>query len=113
MTHPTKHSDVLIGSFDKAKVRSGVPRGKFGLYQRRVRARVFGEPLYDVELVEDGPHRIAHGAWKRMLEKAANDGLELDMLQIHSAYRSVAWQKHIFDYWVEERRKKREAQGKD
>jgi LAS superfamily LD-carboxypeptidase LdcB len=46
-----------------------------------------------------------------MVSAAKDDGMEPDVLQIHSAYRSVAWQRHIFDYWVEERRKKREEDG--
>ena len=111
MNHPQTRPDVLVGSLDESRVHSGVPRGKFGLYQRRVRARIFGEPLYDVELVDDGPHRITYEAWTRMVEAAEHDGVDTDMLQIHSAYRSVAWQKHIFDYWVEERRKKRAEDG--
>jgi len=111
MQNATKRPNVMVGNLDETKVRCGVPRGKFGLYQRRVRARVFGEPLYDVELIEDGPHRITYQAWSRMVEKAEQDGVDAEVLQIHSAYRSVAWQKHIFDYWVEERRKKRQEEG--
>ncbi len=111
MSQPVKRTNILQGSLDDSKVSSGVRRGTLGLYQRRVRARVFGEPVYDVELVDDGPHRIAHEAWKRMVASAKRDGIDTAMLHIHSAYRSVAWQTHIFDYWVEERRKKRELEG--
>lgn len=111
MSRPARRADALHGCLDEKKVLSGVRRGKFGLFQRRVRTHVFGEPLYEIELVENGPHRIAYGAWERMRDAAESDGVEVAMLNIHSAYRSVAWQRHIFDYWVEERRKQRVRDG--
>jgi LAS superfamily LD-carboxypeptidase LdcB len=46
-----------------------------------------------------------------MVDEARNASVDDDVLAIHSAYRSVAWQRHIFDYWVEERRKDRGKQG--
>lgn len=102
----------MTGSLDPRRVVSGVVRGSWGLFQRRVRAKVFGEPQFQIELhSEKGPHRIAHHAWTRMVAALEAEGLDSAMLQIHSAYRSVAWQKHIFDYWVEERRKERLEAG--
>jgi hypothetical protein len=101
----------MLGTLNESQIRNGVSRGKFQLFQRRVRARIFGEPVYATELVPDGPHRIAHSAWNRMLSAAKDDGINTGVLQIHSAYRSVAWQRHIFDYWVEERRKERDEEG--
>jgi len=48
---PAPREVLLIGDLREERVRSGVRRGRFGLFQRRVRASVFGEPLFEAELV--------------------------------------------------------------
>ena len=106
----------MRGSLDPAAVRSGVARGRFGLFQRRVRPRVFGEPEFEAELVVEDveparPHVIAYDAWGRMVAAAREDGLDTAVLQIHSAYRSVAFQRQIWEYRLEERRQTRRAEG--
>ncbi|MFO0750981.1 MAG: D-alanyl-D-alanine carboxypeptidase family protein [Myxococcota bacterium] len=95
---------------------SGVRRGPLGLYQRRVRARVFGEPCFEVELVPADvdparPHVIAFAAWSRMRDAAVADGLDARDLAIHSAYRSVALQAEVWAYRLDERRRLREEAG--
>lgn len=102
--------DAMPGTLDDAAVRDGVPRGPFGLRQRRLRARVFGEPAFDVELCPadvcpEQPHVIAYDAWRRMVEAAAQGGLDPAPLAIHSAYRSVALQREIWEYRLAERRR--------
>ena len=106
----------LVGSLDVSKVKNGVPRGKYGAWQRRVRASVFGEPAFQVELVAreicaEQPHIWASAAWSTMGEHAVRDGIEQCHLRIHSAYRSVAFQQQIFEYRLSERRERRKALG--
>ncbi|MCB9733481.1 MAG: D-alanyl-D-alanine carboxypeptidase family protein [Deltaproteobacteria bacterium] len=107
----------MPGSLRDDRVRSGVARGPRGLFQRRVRAAVFGEPAFpDVELVPAEvcaarPHVIAFAAWRAMVTAAAADGLDPAPLAIHAAYRSVALQAEIWRYRLDERRARRAADG--
>lgn len=107
----------MPGSLREEQVRSGVARGPGGLFQRRVRAAVFGEPAFpDVELVPAAvcaarPHVIAFAAWRAMTAAAAADGLDPGPLGIYAAYRSVALQAEIWRYRLEERRARRAADG--
>jgi len=106
----------LVGSLRAGAVVSGVARGPHGLFQRRVRASVFGEPLFEVELVAQAieparPHVIAYAAWRRMRDAALADGLEPADLTIHSAYRSVALQAEVWAYRLDERRRLRAEAG--
>lgn len=107
---------ILVGNLCEAQVVTGVPRGPFGLYQRRVRARVFGEPLFECELVPavvapGRPHVLAYAAWSRMRAAAIGDGVDDVDLAIHSAYRSVALQAEVWTYRLAERRLAREETG--
>ncbi len=110
-----RRPDPMPGLLDPARVRTGKPRGPYALRQRRVRPRVFGEPVFEAELVPVGDdvliHAIAHRAWRALTAAATHEGVDATHLAIHSGYRSVAFQRQIFDYWVEERRKAREARG--
>ena len=106
----------MPGTLSAGAVRQGKPRERFGLCQRRIRPRVFGEPQFEVELVptdvhEERPHVIAHDAWQHMFRAAEADGIETRWLEIHSAYRSVAFQQQIFEYWLDKRRQDRRAAG--
>ncbi len=112
----TPREDAMPGTLDPRQIRQGKPRGRHGLFQRRVRARVFGEPAFEVELVpahihDKRPHIIAYHAWLNLAAAAEADGQDPAPLAIHSAYRSVAFQKQIWDYRLEERRQKRRAEG--
>lgn len=112
---PTRTCD-LEGSLRPADVVTGVRRGAFGLYQRRVRARVFGEPRFEAELVPAEvdparPHVIAYAAWSRMRDAAVADGIDARDLAIHSAYRSVALQAEVWAYRLDERRRARADAG--
>ena len=107
---------LLIGSLDATKVRDGVPRGRYGAWQRRIRPTVFGEPAFDIELVPTEvcparPHIWAFTAWKRMHTAALDSGLDSGLLRIYSGYRSVAFQKEIFEYRLKERRAERRRRG--
>ncbi len=106
---------ALVGTLDAAAVVCGVARGPFGLWQRRVRAAVFGEP-WDVELVPAAvhparPHVLAFAAWSRLAAAACADGVDAADVAIHSAYRSVALQAEVWAYRLEERRQRRAAEG--
>ena len=106
----------MPGTLNPDQVRDGKPRGRFGLRQRRVRARVFGEPEFECELVRESahparPHVLAFQAWHRMHTAALADGLPPDHLLIHSAYRSVALQRQIWEYRLNERRERRASDG--
>jgi len=107
----------MIGSMKAAQIREGVPRGRFRLRQRRVRARTFGEPGFEAELVPEAvcaaqPHILAWLAWSDMRAVAgADDKLDLAQLDIYSAYRSVALQRQVWEYRLEERRAKRVSDG--
>ncbi len=106
----------LVGNLCEAQVVTGVPRGPFGLCQRRVRARVFGEPPFACELVPTDiaparPHVFAYAAWRPMREAAVAGGVDPADLAIHSAYRSVALQAEVWAYRLAERRRMREAAG--
>lgn len=107
----------LTGTMRDAQISSGVPRGRFGLYQRRVRARVFGEPgepeLVPADAHPARPHVIAFDAWRRMRAAAEVElGPELAALvDIHSAYRSVALQAEVWAYRLAERRRLRAEAG--
>lgn len=106
----------LVGHLRAGSVVSGVRRGRLGLYQRRVRPRVFGEPIFERELVEAAieptrPHVLAYIAWKRLREAALADGISAEDLEIHSAYRSVALQDQVWRYRLEERRRLRAEAG--
>lgn len=115
-----RRPDPLPGTLDPGRVRSGKRRERYGLFQRRARPAVFGEPQFECELVATAvhpqrPHVIAYDAWRRLFGAARRDGLSgdaLERLQIHSAYRSVALQRQIFEYRLEERREARRAAGK-
>jgi len=112
----TPRPDPMPGTLLQSQVRQGKPRGRFGLFQRRVRARVFGEPAFEEELVPEHihpkrPHVIAHAAWQKLRAAAQADGLPTTHLEIHSAYRSVAFQQQVWDYRLNERRENRRAEG--
>lgn len=107
---------TLVGTLRAADVVTGAPRGRFGLYQRRVRARVFGEPRFDVELVPAAihparPHVIAFAAWRALADAAIADGVDPADVAIHSAYRSVALQTEVWTYRLAERRRLRAEAG--
>jgi len=113
---PAAASRRFVGTLDASKVRDGVPRGKHGAWQRRVRTSVFGEPAFDFELVAETkcaarPHIWAYSAWKKMCEVAVASGANAAHLAIHSGYRSVDFQRRIFDYRLNERREARRQQG--
>ncbi len=101
-----------VGSLDPAHVSSGVVRGPLGLFQRRVRVRVFGEPdereLVPAAVDPARPHALAYAALVRL--RAACD-LDPADLTIHSAYRSVALQEQVWAYRLEERRRQRAEAG--
>lgn len=106
----------LVGTMRPEAIVTGVPRGRFGLYQRRVRARVFGEPRFDVELVPPDvhparPHVIAFAAWRALADAAVADGVDPADVAIHSAYRSVALQAEVWAYRLDERRRRRQDEG--
>lgn len=100
------------GTLDPAHVTSGVARGPHGLFQRRVRVRVFGEPdereLVPAAIDPARPHALAYAALLRL--RAACDGDPAD-LTIHSAYRSVALQEQVWAYRLDERRRLRAEAG--
>lgn len=105
----------LVGSLREAQVVDGVPRGPWGLAQRRVRPRVFGEPP-ESELVPEvdhpaRPHRLAFAAWQALFSAGRAAGLPEEQLVIHSAYRSVALQAEIWAFRLAERRSARVAEG--
>ena len=107
---------ILKGSLDPRKVRDGVPRGKHGAWQRRVRTSVFGEPAFNIELVSADvcaaqPHIWAFAAWQKMCDVAVSCGATAEYLAIHSAYRSISFQQQVFDYRLNERRENRRLQG--
>jgi len=106
----------LVGNLRDDQITTGVPRGRHGLYQRRVRARIFGEPLFEAELVlaevePTRPHVIAHVAWTRMAAAAVAAGIDARDVSIHSAYRSVALQEEVWTYRLAERRRLRAEVG--
>jgi len=106
----TARSVGLVGTLRDEQVVSGVVRGRHGLYQRRVRARVFGEPLFEEELVPaviapTRPHVIAYAAWSRLSAAALGAGVDAADVAIHSAYRSVALQEQVWAYRLDERRR--------
>jgi hypothetical protein len=105
-------SSTLRGTLRPEPIRSGVARGPHGLFQRRVRPSVFGEPEFAVELVEAEvcaarPHRIAWSAHQRMVAAAAGGGVDVAWLAVRSAYRSVALQRQVWEYRLNERRQAR------
>ena len=107
---------LLKGSLDPTKIRDGKPRGRHGIYQRRVRPAVFGEPQSDEELVPESicparPHILAYEAWQKLAKAAHEAGLPEEHLAIHSAYRSVALQVQIWEYRLNERRENRAKEG--
>ena len=107
---------VLRGHLREAAVRSGVARGPQGLFQRRARPAVFGEPCFEAELVEaevceQRPHRVAWDAHGRMVAAAGAEGVDVAWLAIRSAYRSVALQAQIWRYRLDERREARRSAG--
>ncbi len=109
-TMATPRSNPLPGTLNPADIKNGKPRGRFGLYQRRAKPRVFGEPHFEEELTkkevcEHQPHILAHAAWQQLVEAARSDGLDPTRLQIHSAYRSVALQHQIWNYRLAERKR--------
>ena len=110
-----RRPDPMPGSLEAAKVKTGKPRGPYALRQRRVRPRIFGEPVFEAELtdISEGVaiHTIAYRAWCQLLTAAEADDVDTGLLAVHSGYRSVAFQRQIFDYWVEERRKARAERG--
>jgi len=102
----------LTGNLRADQIRSGVARGPSGLFQRRARPHVFGEPAFDAELVPEEicparPHVIAWTAHERMVAAAGADGVDTAWLAIRSAYRSVALQAQIWDFRLNERREAR------
>lgn len=106
---------ALVGTLE-GTVRDGAPRGPFGLFQRRVRPRVFGEPRFDEELVPGElcaarPHIIAFDGWRRLVAAAAADGVDPAPLAIYAGYRSVALQAQIWQFRLEERRLDRQSRG--
>ena len=108
---------TMRGNMKPSQVRDGVARGPFGLRQRRVRARVLGEPQYEAELVpanicEARPHVLAWVGWHLLMDPARQEpDLDITQLDIYSAYRSVALQKQIWTYRLDERRQMRQAEG--
>lgn len=103
-------SGALRGSLRDDALRSGAIVGPHGLFERRARVQVFGEPLFECELVPEAveptrPHRIAWSAWRRMVSAAADEGQDTALLQLHSAWRSVAFQREIWEYRLAERRR--------
>lgn len=107
----------LTGTLCEAQIASGVARGRDGLFQRRARVAVFGEPseaeLVPAEVHPARPHRVAFEAWRRMRAAAEVElGPELAALvDIHSAYRSVALQAEVWAYRLAERRRLRAEAG--
>lgn len=113
---------MLTGTLDPSRVRSGVPRGPAGLFQRRVRPRVLGEPAFEAELTPADvcaarPHVIAYDAWTRLLAAARADAVpdtappDGGVLAVYSAYRSVALQAEIWSFRLAERRQARAEAG--
>jgi len=108
----------VIGTLREEDVVSGVARPPRGLFQRRVRMRVFGEPAFEAELVPADlhparPHVIAFDAWRRLriaVEAELGAGLAA-LIDIHSAYRSVALQAEVWAYRLDERRRLRAEAG--
>ena len=114
---PSPRQGAMRGSMKAEQVREGVPRGRFGLRQRRVRARLFGEPQFEAELVPEDvcaprPHVLAWLAWSAMSEAAVADGISTDRVAIYSAYRSVELQTQVWEYRLQERRDRRAAAGR-
>ena len=112
-----QRSQVMVGQLQPGSIRPGKPRERYNLFQRRVRPRVFGEPLCECELTERDlnehqPHVIAFDAWQRMAESAGQGGFDVGWLGIHSAYRSVAFQRQVFEYRLDERRRNRREERK-
>ncbi len=103
----------FAGSLDAAQVTSGVVRGPHGLFQRRVRVRVFGEPdereLVPASVDPARPHALAYAALLRL--RAAAPELDPADLTIHSAFRSVALQAQVWAYRLDERRRLRADAG--
>ena len=113
---PSPRAVELTGHLKATQIRDGAPRGPHGLRQRRAWPRVFGEPLFEAELVPESicaarPHIFAWTAWQQMVSAAESDGLDTTDLQIHSAYRPVALQAQIWAYRLNERRQLRQAAG--
>lgn len=107
--------EPMTGTLREGQVRWGVPRGPFGLRQRRARPEVFGEApgaeLVDAAVCAARPHRLAFEAWQPMAKAAIAAGCEAAHLAIHSAYRSVALQAQIWAFRLDERRQQREVAG--
>jgi hypothetical protein len=103
----------LSGTLSEASIRDGrVRKGdRFGLFQRRVRPSVFGEPPDDelvlAEVHPARPHRFAWEAWQELYSAGVLAGAQPEHLLIHSAYRSVALQAEIWQYRLDERRRLR------
>ena len=94
--HATPRPGAMPGTLNPKAVKTGKPRGPYGLRQRRVRAKTFGEPRFECELVDEAicptrPHVLTYEAHKRMVAAAKADGQDTEVLRIHSAYRSVAY----------------------
>ena len=105
-----RRADPMPGTLNPAQVRFGVPRGPFGLRQRRVSPRVFGEPEFECELVPETthparPHILAYAAWQQLSQAGARAGLDSAQLAIHSAYRPVSLQHQIWTYRLAERQR--------
>ena len=114
--HATPRPGAMPGTLNPKAVKTGKPRGPYGLRQRRVRAKTFGEPRFECELVDEAicptrPHVLTYEAHKRMVAAAKADGQDTEVLRIHSAYRSVAYQRRIWEYRLEERRRARAESG--
>jgi hypothetical protein len=107
----------LTGTLRASAIRDGrVRKGdRDGLYQRRARPEVFGEPpdaeLVPAEVHPARPHRLAFGAWQSLFTAGLAAGADPAHLAIHSAYRSVALQHEIWRYRLDERRRLRAEAG--
>lgn len=108
-------STSLVGTLRDAQVRDGVPRGPFGLSQRRVRVSVFGEApeseLVPADVHPARPHRLAFSAWRELFAAGVAAGVPEAHLVIHSAFRSVALQAEVWAFRLEERRQARATSG--
>ncbi len=113
---PAPRPRVMSGTMRADQLRDGVPRGPFGLSQRRVRPGVFGEPAFEAELVPESvcparPHVLAWLAWRAMSAAGIKAGVAPALLSIYAGYRSVAFQAQVWEYRLRERAESRVSAG--